>query len=600
MSIIFERYGDSITVDRGGATINEFYPFHSLDKPSGRKELSEYILFLEFLNERRALIEFRLSQISNQPTWTNTELGLETAIQDIIDWMNEASNLSFSGLTNTELRLNPIHVIVDNQISLTTVSGYLQDIKDYLALIEPETQPLEDKLTSVQNAIDTSSEINHSDLLDVKSFIDGLEIKDDTIISKLNDVISNTTSNATASKQDVGNASLSSIDNKLSNPIHVIVDTISFSSLESLLTDIKAQSVAINLNTDALETKVDQVKAEITSVGTVNSSNLVNIFNQVVAINGNTDGLEGFTDEIESKLASILAKLIVSPASEFTLSALNSKIPILTLSGDSLKVFVSNQIDLTTVQTTLSSILTKVTAIDVNTDTIETKLQTIITDTETNGTVNHADILAVVARLINIDANTDTLEAELYSIITNTTGLSTSALQLIANASLGNLEVNFGAKADAVATTDTGNFSFVALFKRLLQGITTLISYIGITTETAPSTDTASSGLNGRLQRIASRLTIRNGKCTNQAHTVVTATIISSTLIASNANRIKLIVENTNNQRIYLGFGITPTSTSYSVSIGQNEKHIEENWTGAINVVSASASPTVQVTELTL
>jgi len=33
---------------------------------------------------------------------------------------------------------------------------------------------------------------------------------------------------------------------------------------------------------------------------------------------------------------------------------------------------------------------------------------------------------------------------------------------------------NLGAKADAVASSDTGTFSLIALFKRLLQGITTL------------------------------------------------------------------------------------------------------------------------------
>jgi len=77
-----------------------------------------------------------------------------------------------------------------------------------------------------------------------------------------------------------------------------------------------------------------------------------------------------------------------------------------------------------------------------------------------------------------------------------------------------------GAKADAAASTDTGTFSLIALTKRGLQGITTLISQTvglltvsdfdtktGALTETAPATDTASSGLNGRLQRVAQRLT---------------------------------------------------------------------------------------------
>jgi hypothetical protein len=88
-----------------------------------------------------------------------------------------------------------------------------------------------------------------------------------------------------------------------------------------------------------------------------------------------------------------------------------------------------------------------------------------------------------------------------------------------------------GAKADAAATTDTGTFSLIALFKRLLQKFTTQFpaalggttaansfpvtlasdgtyaTLNGTVTEAAPATDTASSGLNGRLQRIAQRLT---------------------------------------------------------------------------------------------
>jgi hypothetical protein len=88
-----------------------------------------------------------------------------------------------------------------------------------------------------------------------------------------------------------------------------------------------------------------------------------------------------------------------------------------------------------------------------------------------------------------------------------------------------------GAKADAAATTDTGVFSLIALFKRLLQKFTTqfpaalggttaansfpvalssdgtFATLSGAVTEAAPANDTASSGLNGRLQRIAQRLT---------------------------------------------------------------------------------------------
>lgn len=132
----------------------------------------------------------------------------------------------------------------------------------------------------------------------------------------------------------------------------------------------------------------------------------------------------------------------------------------------------------------------------------------------------------------------------------------------------GPLMTSIGAQADAAATTDTGSFSTLAFIKRGLQNWTTLLARIptslgqkdmagslavtvasdqsalpvsgtffqgtqpvsaaslplpsgastsanqsteqglyGDLTETSPATDTASSGLNGRLQRIAQRLT---------------------------------------------------------------------------------------------
>lgn len=84
---------------------------------------------------------------------------------------------------------------------------------------------------------------------------------------------------------------------------------------------------------------------------------------------------------------------------------------------------------------------------------------------------------------------------------------------------------SLGAAADSAASSDSGTFSLIALFKRLLGKFpsslgtktaansfsVTLSSdddvLIGSLTEAAPGTDTASSGLNGRLQRIAQRLT---------------------------------------------------------------------------------------------
>lgn len=88
-------------------------------------------------------------------------------------------------------------------------------------------------------------------------------------------------------------------------------------------------------------------------------------------------------------------------------------------------------------------------------------------------------------------------------------------------------DLDLGSQADSAASSDTGTFSLIALFKWLLGklpaslggktaaasfSVTTAtddpeLTLIGSATEAAPATDTASSGLNGRLQRIAQRIT---------------------------------------------------------------------------------------------
>lgn len=60
----------------------------------------------------------------------------------------------------------------------------------------------------------------------------------------------------------------------------------------------------------------------------------------------------------------------------------------------------------------------------------------------------------------DIDLNTDQIETKLDT----------------GNTSLNNIDTNIGAKADASATTDTGTFSLISLFKRLLTKVTTLVS----------------------------------------------------------------------------------------------------------------------------
>lgn len=56
------------------------------------------------------------------------------------------------------------------------------------------------------------------------------------------------------------------------------------------------------------------------------------------------------------------------------------------------------------------------------------------------------------------------------------TGAATSALQTTGNNNLANIDADLGAQADSAATSDTGTFSLISLFKRSLQNWTTLLS----------------------------------------------------------------------------------------------------------------------------
>jgi len=64
-----------------------------------------------------------------------------------------------------------------------------------------------------------------------------------------------------------------------------------------------------------------------------------------------------------------------------------------------------------------------------------------------------------------------------------------------------------GANNETAPGTDTGAAGLNGRLQRIAQRLTTLITDIGDVVEAAPGTDTASSGLNGRLQRVAQRLT---------------------------------------------------------------------------------------------
>lgn len=217
----------------------------------------------------------------------------------------------------------------------------------------------------------------------------------------------------------------------------------------------------------------------------------------------------------------------------------------------------------------------------------------------------------------------------------DTTGLATEAKQDIGNTSLGNLDDNLGAKTDASASSDTGTFSLISLFKRALTKLTTLLtesnfdSKIGALTETTPTTDTASSGLNGRLQRIAQRLTslinifptslgaggglkidgsgtplpvsgivASTPNLVSNATTTTVASSASSVILKnSNANRTELVVYNNADKTMYI-CPFTPATTSTPHVLLPGENWILDKYNGAYYAIwDSSPTGSAYVTE---
>lgn len=114
---------------------------------------------------------------------------------------------------------------------------------------------------------------------------------------------------------------------------------------------------------------------------------------------------------------------------------------------------------------------------------------------------NTGTIIAPATAGLQTTGNTS-LSAIATSVAAIPASPATSGRQDTGNTSLGtiatstgDLDTNLGAKADSAASTDTGTFSLIALFKRLLSTSTTLVTNTtGLATAANQSTATTSLG----------------------------------------------------------------------------------------------------------
>jgi hypothetical protein len=222
------------------------------------------------------------------------------------------------------------------------------------------------------------------------------------------------------------------------------------------------------------------------------------------------------------------------------------------------------------------------------------------------------------------------------TLVTSTVGMPVELLNPSIAVTAASLPLPTGAATEAtVATLATA------------ANQSTLNGRIGDLTEAAPASDTASSGLNGRLQRIAQRLTsllalipsaltgsgnfkvalvestaaqavtqsgtwnvgavtsITNTVATletkpaSSALTSVASSATSVSLLASNASRRGVILFNDSTAVLYVKLGATASTTSFSYKLaaGATLELPSPVFTGAIDGLWASANGSARITE---
>jgi hypothetical protein len=171
------------------------------------------------------------------------------------------------------------------------------------------------------------------------------------------------------------------------------------------------------------------------------------------------------------------------------------------------------------------------------------------------------------------------------------TGAATAARQDTGNTSLGNIDVDLGAPADAAATTDTGTFGLIALVKRGLQNWTTLLGRVP-----ANLTVTAT-----RLLVDGSGVVQPTGVPVRTPTTTSVASSASSvTILAANANRKGISIANDSTYALRLSYA-TPASSANAFIVMQPGSFL---WLDQQLIVGniiygiwESANGTAQVTE---
>jgi ABC-type transporter Mla subunit MlaD len=261
-----------------------------------------------------------------------------------------------------------------------------------------------------------------------------------------------------------------------------MIDTV-FKSVTGIV-KLRGNSDATPIGNVADRLKVDISESPLPD-GAATEQTLIEIKNAV-------DGLEGFTDDLES-LAQVANTLLTTIRDN----------------GDQLENYTDGIEGLvTTTNSILTSISGYVDQLEEYTDGIEGLVG-----------ASNVQLEAIAASVVQLETFTDGLEALIGTTNTTLTTIAGHVDQLESftdgiEGLLGTANTQLSAIAasvdqlesftDGIETLLTGIQSAVDQLEGYLDGVET---QLGATNETAPVSDTAVSGLNGRLQRIAQNIT---------------------------------------------------------------------------------------------
>lgn len=157
----------------------------------------------------------------------------------------------------------------------------------------------------------------------------------------------------------------------------------------------------------------------------------------------------------------------------------------------------------------------------------------------------------------------------------------------------------------ALVPASLGQKAKAASFAVTLASDEDLLAYAGALGETAPASDTASSGLNGRLQRIAQRLTALialqpASLGQTGAQTSVSAATSSTTLLAANTVRRGATVYNDSTAVLYLLLSTqTASATLFTAALAAGDYYeVPFGYTGIVNGIWVTATGSARVTEI--